>query len=240
MDIYPYTGDPKFINPYTSDFLSALSSNPNWDEVVRYLSKKFKVGYNSDAINVGFRMPNHAPIDFFSNSTFSLNHSYQGWDTMNPTLGYHDYTHDQLVDSDLDKMPDVWELQYSSILNPEFAGDKWQDSDGDGVINLEEFAFAGDPTDTLNSGYQGNYSFTNDDGLLSVHQVVPIRRDWNELGLIIDTYWASNLNQIVWKEVDSTMISISSNEFAEGISAQTNQLEVIDNLDAVFYKTIVR
>ena len=36
------------------------------------------------------------------------------------------------------------------------------------------------------------------------------------------------------------MISISSNEFAEGISAQTNQLEVIDNLDAVFYKTIVR
>ena len=86
----------------------------------------------------------------------------------------------------------------------------------------------------------GNYSFTNDDGLLSVHQVVPIRRDWNELGLIIDTYWAPNLNQIVWKEVDSTMIGLSSNEFAEGISAQTNQLEVIDNLDAVFYKTIVR
>ena len=51
-------------------------------------------------------------------------------------------------------MPDVWELQCSSILNPEFAGDKWQDSDGDGVINLEEFAFAGDPTDTLNSGYR--------------------------------------------------------------------------------------
>ena len=65
-------------------------------------------------------------------------------------------------------MPDVWELQYSSILNPEFAGDKWQDSDGDGVINLEEFAFAGDPNDSP-SGYQGNYSFTNDDGLLSVH-----------------------------------------------------------------------
>ena len=32
------------------------------------------------------------------------------------------------------------------------------------------------------------------------------------------------------------MISLSLNEFAEGISAQTNQLEVIDNLDAVFYK----
>ena len=76
----------KFINPYTSDFYSFLSSNPNWDEVVRYLSKKFKVGYNSDAINVGFRMPNHA-IDFFSNSTFSLNHSYQGWDTTESNVG---------------------------------------------------------------------------------------------------------------------------------------------------------
>ncbi len=240
VDIYPYTGDPKFINTNTSDFLSTLSSNPNWDEVVRYLSKKFKVGYNSDAIDVGFRMPNHAPIDFFSNSTFSLSNSYQGWSTMNPTLGYHDYTNDQLVDSDLDKMPDVWELQYASILNPEFAGDKWQDSDGDGVINLEEFAFAGDPTNTLDNGYQGNYSINNDDALLSVYQVVPIRSDWNKLGLIIDTYWASNLNQIVWKEVNSTLIAVSSNEFAEGISAHTNQLEVIDNLDAVFYKTILR
>ena len=25
VDLYPYAGDPKFINPYTSDFLSNLS-----------------------------------------------------------------------------------------------------------------------------------------------------------------------------------------------------------------------
>ena len=42
VDLYPYAGDPKFINPYTSDFLSNLSSNPNWDEVVQYLSKSLK------------------------------------------------------------------------------------------------------------------------------------------------------------------------------------------------------
>ena len=58
--------DPKFINPYTSDFLSNLSSNPNWDEVVQYLSKKFKVGYNSDAINAGFRFNDHPDHDFYS------------------------------------------------------------------------------------------------------------------------------------------------------------------------------
>jgi len=233
VDLYPYTGDPKFINPYTSDFLSNLSSNPNWDEVVQYLSKKFKVGYNSDAINPGYRFNDHPEHDFYSNSTVSINGIY-------PTLGYHDYYNDNYVDSDLDKMPDVWEIQYGSILNPEFAADKWQDADGDGVVNFEEFVFMGNPSDAQDNGFQGDYTFTLIDGELVAQQILPIRKDWDTLGLSIDTYWASNLNQVVWSVADSTIIALSSNQFASGVNAQTNEIEVIDNVDAVFYKTIVR
>ena len=106
---------------------------------------------------------------FIPNSTVSINGIY-------PTLGYHDYYNDNYVDSDLDKMPDVWELQYASILNPEFAADKWQDADGDGVVNFEEFVFMGDPSDEQDNGFQGDYTFTLVDGELVVHQTLPIRK----------------------------------------------------------------
>ena len=191
VDVYPYTGDPKFINPYTSDFLTALSSNPDWDEVVRYLSRKFKVGYNSDTIKLGYRESDHAPIDFYSNSTVSISGYY-------PTLGYHDYTYDQLVDSDSDKMPDAWEVQYISTLNPESASDKWQDSDGDGATNIEEFAFRGNPTDDQDIGYSGAYNFEISNTNMIITQVIPLRSNWDDLGLIMDTYWKSNLNQTIW------------------------------------------
>ena len=98
----------------------------------------------------------------------------------------------------------------------------------------------GNPSDAQDNGFQGDYTFTQVDGELVVHQTLPIRKDWEALGLSIDTYWASNLNQVVWSAVDSTIVALSSNQFASGVNAQTNQIEVIDNVDAVFYKTIVR
>ena len=61
--------------------------------------------------------------------------------------------------SDSDKMPDAWEVQYISTLNPESASDKWQDSDGDGATNIEEFAFRGNPEDDQDIGYSGAYNF---------------------------------------------------------------------------------
>ena len=98
----------------------------------------------------------------------------------------------------------------------------------------------GNPLDAQDDGFQGDYTFTLIDGELVAQQILPIRKDWDTLGLSIDTYWASNLNQVVWSVADSTIIALSSNQFASGVNAQTNEIEVIDNVDAVFYKTIVR
>ena len=231
VDQNPIIGDPKFINPYAPDFINALSSNPDWEEVVKYLSKKFKVGYNSDAINQGIKYVNHPILDLYSNSVSSV---------VSPTLGYHEYTSDILVDSDLDKMPDTWELQYAVILDPDNPADKWQDSDGDGATNLEEFAFLGDPTNNENIGYIGKYNFEINGNDVQVTQIRPLRSDWDDLGLIMDTYWASNLNQSVWSQAAVSVIGINSNQYAGNIHGITNNINVVEERETIFFKTIIR
>lgn len=52
-------------------------------------------------------------------------------------------------DSDGDGMPDAWESSHGLDPNTDDAGD---DEDGDGVSNLGEFAFKGDPQDGSDSG----------------------------------------------------------------------------------------
>jgi pectate lyase len=47
------------------------------------------------------------------------------------------------ADSDEDGMPDAWETAHN--LNPHDAADAWQDADGDGYTNLEEFLTATNP-----------------------------------------------------------------------------------------------
>jgi len=50
-----------------------------------------------------------------------------------------------LADSDGDKAPDVWETQFG--FNPNLASDGRLDSDGDGMINADEWRAGTDPTD---------------------------------------------------------------------------------------------
>ncbi len=52
------------------------------------------------------------------------------------------------VDTDADGMWDGWEVTYISILNPTNALDGALDSDGDGVLNSNEFALGTSPTNT--------------------------------------------------------------------------------------------
>lgn len=53
-------------------------------------------------------------------------------------------------DRDCDGIPDSWELTYG--LNPEDPSDAFQDLDGDGLVNLEEFLAGTDPTNPDSDG----------------------------------------------------------------------------------------
>ena len=50
-----------------------------------------------------------------------------------------------LVDTDKDRLPDVWET--SNGFNPNLAGDVEGDADGDGVANRDEYESGTDPRD---------------------------------------------------------------------------------------------
>lgn len=68
-----------------------------------------------------------------------------------PTLGAHEYSTDAAIDSDDDKMPDLWEAGHG--LNPGSAADAMVHSDSDQLVNLAEFALGGDPTNGSDVGY---------------------------------------------------------------------------------------
>ena len=131
-------------------------------------------------------------------------------------------------------------MQYISTLNPESASDKLLDSDGDGATNIEEFAFRGNPTDDQDIGYSGAYNFEISNTNMIITQVIPLRSNWDDLGLIMDTYWKSNLNQTIWSPTSITALGTNLNQYAENIHSQTNQIYLIEDSDTVFLKTFVR
>ncbi len=58
-------------------------------------------------------------------------------------LTRHSYTNPNKIDTDADFMPDGWELYVG--LNPNYFADGGVDSDGDGLLNYEEWANTSDP-----------------------------------------------------------------------------------------------
>ena len=72
-------------------------------------------------------------------------------------------------DSDGDGLPDAWEAQYPSILNPLDPNDANLDSDGDGLTNWKEYLYGTDPTmadtdqDGLPDGWEVQYTASEKD-----------------------------------------------------------------------------
>lgn len=61
--------------------------------------------------------------------------------------GYPDYKGTPYKDSDMDGMPDSWEMKYSKLgLNPNDPSDASKDCNGDGYTNIEKYINGIDPT----------------------------------------------------------------------------------------------
>lgn len=230
-DIDAIQTSPRLVNPdLSADFITFLTSKPSWDQLLQELAKRFKVGYGSGAISEGSIIAQNGGLDIFSNSVSSVAF---------PTIGAHEYVGDNYVDSDSDKIPDVWEVSYGSHLNPLYAADAVADFDNDGIPNLQEFAFFGNPLndrDIYNSTYQLNLNNSE----LDIKHVIPMRSDWDKLGLVIETYWASNLTQRVWDTASFSILGTELNGYTQDLHSQTNKINVSSDSDTLFIKTEIK
>jgi hypothetical protein len=115
-DLSPVTGSPEFSDPAGTN------------------AADFTVTYGSAAIAAGTFIADNGGWDYFGNP---LTNSP-------PTIGFHEYQSDGTIDSDGDRMPDLWESRYG--LQPD-VNDASLDGDEDHRSNLDEYAANTHPGD---------------------------------------------------------------------------------------------
>ncbi|MFL2876501.1 MAG: hypothetical protein ACJZ86_01435 [Pontiellaceae bacterium] len=217
--------NPRFLNP-TADFEELRGYKPNWSEVVEYVGSRFKINYLSPAKTAGTSVTSNGGMDGFSNIVSS---------TESPSVGFHEYATDSYVDSDLDLIPDEWEVSYS--LDPMLASDAEFDLDEDGRSNLEEFALNGNPVNSLDSGYSVDYSISSANGALVVNQLIPQSDRLQQFGLQIGSYVSTNL--VDWEAIGSNTAGIEIDFYDTGVHRITNQLLINQEWPSVFFKMSV-
>lgn len=111
-------------------------------------------------------------------------------------------------DTDADGMSDDWEAAYS--LNAKNAQDAWQDGDGDGLCNVDEFNNSGDPSQADTDGDGANdlaevIAGTQLNNTKSVFRAAPVTTladttlYWPGMtGRIYAVYYKSNLTCVMW------------------------------------------
>lgn len=201
-DSNPFTGNPLFANP------------------AGITAEDFKVMYGSAAISNGLLMAANGGRDYFD---FAVSSSEP------PTLGFHEYRSDPVIDSDGDGMYDLWESGFG--LNPGSATDATGDPDSDRLKNLGEFAMGGDPTNGTDIGYLPAV----ETGTNLVY-VYPRRTDWQEAGLEYGLGTTTNLMGGPWTNGAHWVAGIGAETYGEGFDAVTNVL----SLDNAFRQRFIR
>ncbi|MCK4565484.1 MAG: hypothetical protein KAU94_12515, partial [Verrucomicrobia bacterium] len=208
VDQNPFTGNPMFANP------AGLTA------------EDFKVLFGSAAISNGLLIAGNGGSDYFGNAVSS---------STLPTLGFHEYLSDPVIDSDGDKMPDLWESGYG--LNPGSAADATEDPDTDLLKNLGEFALGGNPTNGNDIGYLPTFTLVDiGGGTNRFAYVYPRRTDWQEIGLDYDLGVTDDLVAGAWVDWAHWINGVGAEAFGEGFDAVTNYL----SLDNEFKQRFIR
>lgn len=202
VDQNPFTGNPLFANP------SGITPGD------------LKVMYGSSAISNGMPMAANGGRDFFGYAVSS---------NELPTLGFHEYRSDPVIDSDGDKMYDLWESGYG--LNPGSAADATADPDSDRLKNLGEFAVGGDPTNGADIGYVPVFAVGT-----NVLYVYPRRTDWADAGLVYDLGVSADLMNGPWTNGAHWIDGIGAEAYGPGFDAVTNHLSLNDVIEQRFIR----
>ena len=152
-----------------------------------------------------------------------------------PSLGFHEYQSDPVIDSDGDGMFDQWESGYG--LNPGSAADATIDTDTDLLENLYEFAVGGDPTNSLDVGYVQTYGTIDiGGGTNGFVYVYPRRTDAADIGLNYDLGVTTNLVTGPWVNHAHWINSVGSEAYGAGFDAVTNYLSLDNAINQRFIR----
>ncbi len=203
VDQNPFTGNPAFANP------TGLTA------------EDFKVMFGSAAISNGLLIAGNGGLDYFG---------YDVSDTPLPTLGFHEYASDPIIDSDGDGMFDQWESGYG--LNPGDPSDATEDLDFDLLKNLYEFGMGGDPTNGNDIGYVPTFGTVSN----RFAYVYPRRTDSQEIGLDYDLGVTDDLVGGAWVDWAHWISGVGPEAYGPGFDAVTNYL----SLDHEFKQRFIR
>lgn len=109
----------------------------------------------------------------------------------------------------------AWASQYQLELGPD------GDDDLDGVSNLAEYAFGGDPTDVHHAGSKPSYGFTELDDIRYFSYVHPQRSTANS-GLRYSVQYTDNLSSENWTTVE--MVETSVDALEPGLDLVNNRV----------------
>jgi hypothetical protein len=213
-----WDGTPVDQNPFTN--------NPSFANPTGLNAEDFKVLFGSASISNGLLVAGNGGLDYFGYNVSS--------NTL-PTIGFHEYQSDPIVDSDGDAMTDLWETSFG--LNPGNPADATLDPDNDRLQNLGEFAVGGDPTNPLDVGYVSEAEIVDiGGGTNRLVYIYPRRTDWVEIGLDYDLGVSTNLITGPWVNWAHWIAGVGSEAYGQGFDAVTNYL----SLDNAFNQRFIR
>lgn len=100
------------------------------------------------------------------------------------------------------------------------------DADGDGLSNLAEFGFGGDPSDDSNVGYQPSFAITSDSGSSWLEYVYARRADAGARGLTYSLEQTTDLVSGIWStNVGAVVVEVGDLE-AGVFESVTNRISI--------------
>ncbi len=170
------------LNPPVDPF--GTTSDPDLMNPGSLAAKDYRVLFGSVAISNGMLIADNGGLDYFGNTVSA---------STSPSIGAHEYQTDSTIDSDGDKMTDLWESNYG--LNPLNSTDASVHSDSDHLINLGEYALGGDPNDGNDTGHPSSWNKMGTKTMIYVypHRIVSDLSYWLETSTnLVSRIWTSS------------------------------------------------
>jgi arabinogalactan endo-1,4-beta-galactosidase len=109
-------------------------------------------------------------------------------------------------------------------VSNQLATGRYNDEDGDGLLNLHEYAVKGDPTNSADQGFPSFQKVESDDGTNWLYYTYP-KRAGAENDVEYSLWLSTNLTSNIWVSSDYEQLGTGTNAYADGFDAVTNRID---------------